>query len=197
MSFLVGITGGIGSGKTTVSNIFLHLGYKIYNSDERAKYLMERDEETVEKITDLLGESAYKEGLINKKLISESLYNDDNLREKINAIVHPVTINDFNHWVNENPDDILVKESALIYQTRSYKELDCVICVKADKDIRIKRILDRDKFRNEEDIMQIMRSQIIYNYEGEFKPHYIIENNGKDLLLPKVIRIIEEIKSKV
>lgn len=196
MSFLVGITGGIGSGKTTVSNIFFHLGYKVYNSDDRAKYLMERDSDMVEKITDLLGDSAYKKGFLNKKLISESIYNNNNLREKINAIVHPITINDFNQWVNENPDDILIKESALIYQTSSYKELDCIICVKAGQDIRIKRILSRDKHRNEEDIMQIMRSQVINN-KGDFKSHYIIENNGKDLLLPKVIDIVEEIKSKV
>ena len=196
MSFLVGITGGIGSGKTTVSNIFFHLGYKVYNSDNRAKYLMERDSDIVEKIKDLLGDSAYKKGFINKKLISESIYNDNNLREKINAIVHPVTINDFNRWVNENPDEILVKESALIYQTSSYKELDCIICVNADQEIRMKRILSRDKHRNEEDIMRIMRSQVINNTRV-FKPNYIIENNGKELLLPKVIGIVEEIKSKV
>jgi len=197
MSFLVGVTGGIGSGKTTVSNIFFHLGYKVYNSDDRAKYLMERESDIVEKITDLLGESAYKKGSLNKKLISESIYKDNSLRKKINAIVHPVTINDFHKWVNDNPDDILIKESALIYQTSSYKELDCIICVSADQDIRIKRILARDKHRNEEDIIQIMKSQTINNNKGEFKPHYIIENNGKDLLLPKVIGIVEKIKSKV
>ena len=157
---------------------------------------MERDSDIVEKIKDLLGDSAYKKGFINKKLISESIYNDNNLREKINAIVHPVTINDFNRWVNENPDEILVKESALIYQTSSYKELDCIICVNADQEIRMKRILSRDKHRNEEDIMRIMRSQVINNTRV-FKPHYTIENNGKELLLPKVIGIVEEIKSKV
>ena len=116
MSFLVGITGDIGSGKTTVSNILSHLGYKVYNSDERAKYLMETDSKIVKEITDLLGESAYKKGSLNKKLISQSIYNDHSLREKINAIVHPVTINDFNQWVTENKDPILIKESAFMWQ---------------------------------------------------------------------------------
>ena len=197
MSFLVGITGDIGSGKTTVSNILSHLGYKVYNSDERAKYLMETDTNIVEKISDLLGDSAYKKGSLNKKLISQSIYNDHSLREKINAIVHPVTINDFNLWVTENKDPILIKESALIYQSGSYKQLNSIILVEARKDIRIKRILARDKHRNEEDIIQIMKSQTINNNKGDFKPHYIIENNGKDLLLPKVIGIVEKIKSKV
>ena len=196
MSFLVGITGDIGSGKTTVSNIFSHLGYKVYNSDERAKYLMETDTNIVEKISDLLGDSAYKKGSLNKKLISKSIYNDHSLREKINAIVHPVTINDFNKWVDDNPDDILIKESALIYQSGSYKELNSIILVEARKDIRIKRVLERDKHRKKEEVLQIINSQKLKN-KKDLNPDYILENNGENLLLPKVIHIIKELNLKV
>ena len=196
MSFLVGITGDIGSGKTTVSNIFSHLGYKVYNSDERAKYLMETDTNIVEKISDLLGDSAYKKGSLNKKLISQSIYNDHSLREKINAIVHPVTINDFNQWVTENKDPILIKESALIYQSGSYKELNSIILVEARKDIRIKRVLERDKHRKKEEVLQIINTQKLKNKE-DLNPDYILENNGENLLLPKVIHIIEELNLKV
>mgnify|MGYP001245074989 FL=1 len=196
MSFLVGITGDIGSGKTTVSNILSHLGYKVYNSDERAKYLMETDSNIVKEITDLLGESAYKKGSLNKKLISQSIYNDHSLREKINAIVHPVTINDFNQWVTENKDPILIKESALIYQSGSYKQLNSIILVEARKDIRIKRVLERDKHRKKEEVLQIINSQKLKNKE-DLNPDYILENNGENLLLPKVIHIIEELNLKV
>lgn len=196
MSFLVGITGDIGSGKTTVSNILSHLGYKVYNSDERAKYLMETDTNIVEKISDLLGDSAYKKGSLNKKLISQSIYNDHSLREKINAIVHPVTINDFNQWVTENKDPILIKESALIYQSGSYKELNSIILVEARKDIRIKRVLERDKHRKKEEVLQIINTQKLKNKE-DLNPDYILENNGENLLLPKVIHIIEELNLKV
>lgn len=196
MSFLVGITGDIGSGKTTVSKIFSHLGYKVYNSDERAKHLMETDINVVKEISDLLGESAYKKGSLNKKLISQSIYNDHSLREKINAIVHPVTINDFNQWVTENKDPILIKESALIYQSGSYKELNSIILVEARKDIRIKRVLERDKHRKEEEVLQIINSQKLKNKE-DLNPDYILENNGENLLLPKVIHIIEELNLKV
>ena len=196
MSFLIGITGDIGSGKTTVSNILSHLGYKVYNSDERAKYLMETDSNIVKEITDLLGESAYKKGSLNKKLISQSIYNDHSLREKINAIVHPVTINDFNQWVTENKDPILIKESALIYQSGSHKELNSIILVEARKDIRIKRVLERDKHRKKEEVLQIINSQKLKNKE-DLNPDYILENNGENLLLPKVIHIIEELNLKV
>ena len=196
MSFLVGITGDIGSGKTTVSNILSHLGYKVYNSDERAKYLMETDSNIVKEISDLLGDSAYKKGSLNKKLISQSIYNDHSLREKINAIVHPVTINNFNQWVTENKDPILIKESALIYQSGSYKQLNSIILVEARKDIRIKRVLERDKHRKKEEVLQIINSQKLKNKE-DLNPDYILENNGENLLLPKVIHIIEELNLKV
>ena len=88
MSYLVGITGGIGSGKTTVSNIFSHLGFKVYNSDERAKYLMQTNDKIIRKITGLLGESAYSKGVLKKAIISQAIFNNKSLIEKINSIVH-------------------------------------------------------------------------------------------------------------
>tara|TARA_B100000941_G_scaffold86274_1_gene59519 strand:- start:2678 stop:3268 length:591 start_codon:yes stop_codon:yes gene_type:complete len=196
MSYLVGITGGIGSGKTTVSNIFSHLGYKVYNSDERAKYLMQNNDKIIKKITGLLGDSAYSMGVLKKKIISRAIFNNKSLIERINSIVHPEAIKDFNTWVYKNKDSILFKESALIYQSGSYKDLDKIILVKARDEIRIERVLKRDKQRKKHEIMNIINSQKLQNIEG-LNPDFILENNGEDLLLPKVIKIIEEIKLKV
>ncbi len=196
MSYLVGITGGIGSGKTTVSNIFSHLGYKVYNSDERAKYLMQNNDKIIKKITGLLGDSAYSKGVLKKKIISRAIFNNKSLIERINSIVHPEAIKDFNTWVYKNKDSILFKESALIYQSGSYKDLDKIILVKARDEIRIERVLKRDKQRKKHEIMNIINSQKLQNIEG-LNPDFILENNGEDLLLPKVIKIIEEIKLKV
>ena len=196
MSYLVGITGGIGSGKTTVSNIFSHLGFKVYNSDERAKYLMQTNDKIISKITELLGDSAFNKGALKKTIISRSIFNNKSLIEKINSIVHPETIKDFNSWVSENKDSILIKESALIYQSGSYKDLDEIILVEARDEIRIERVLKRDKHREKDEILKIIKSQKIKNKE-DLNPDYILENNGEDLLLPKVIEIIEELKSKV
>ena len=196
MSFLVGITGGIGSGKTTVSNIFSHLGYKVYNSDERAKYLMQTNDKIIRKISGLLGDSAYSKGALEKTIIAQAIFNNKSLIEKINSIVHPETIKDFNSWVSENKDSILVKESALIYQSGSYKDLDEIILVEAKDEIRIERVLKRDKHRDKDEILKIIRSQKLKNKE-DLNPDYILENNGEDMLLPKVIKIIEELKLKV
>ena len=196
MSYLVGITGGIGSGKTTVSNIFSHLGYKVYNSDERAKYLMQTNNKIIRKITGLLGDTSYSKGKLEKKMISHAIFNNKSLIEKINSIVHPETIKDFNSWVSENKDSILIKESALIYQSGSYKDLDEIILVEARDEIRIERVLKRDKHRKKDEILKIIKSQKIKN-KGDLNPDYILENNGEDLILPKVIEIIEKLKSKV
>ena len=196
MSYLVGITGGIGSGKTTVSNIFSHLGYKVYNSDERAKYLMQTNNKIIRKITGLLGDTSYSKGKLEKKMISHAIFNNKSLIEKINSIVHPETIKDFNSWVSKNKDSILIKESALIYQSGSYKDLDEVILVEARDEIRIERVLKRDKQREKDEILKIIKNQKLKNKE-DFNPDYILENNGEDLLLPKVIEIIEKLKSKV
>tara|TARA_B100000989_G_scaffold286227_1_gene254677 strand:- start:347 stop:937 length:591 start_codon:yes stop_codon:yes gene_type:complete len=196
MSYLVGITGGIGSGKTTVSNIFSHLGYKVYNSDERAKYLMQTNNKIIRKITGLLGDTSYSKGKLEKKMISHAIFNNKSLIEKINSIVHPETIKDFNSWVSKNKDSILIKESALIYQSGSYKDLDEVVLVEARDEIRIERVLKRDKQREKDEILKIIKNQKLKNKE-DFNPDYILENNGEDLLLPKVIEIIEKLKSKV
>ncbi|RPH01188.1 MAG: dephospho-CoA kinase [Amoebophilaceae bacterium TMED152] len=196
MSYLVGITGGIGSGKTTVSNIFSHLGYKVYNSDERAKYLMQTNDKIIRKITGLLGDTSYSKGKLQKKMISHAIFNNKSLIEKINSIVHPETIKDFNSWVSKNKDSILIKESALIYQSGSYKDLDEVILVEASDEIRIERVLKRDKQKEKDEILKIIQNQKLKNKE-DFNPDYILENNGEDLLLPKVIEIIEKLKSKV
>ena len=196
MSYLVGITGGIGSGKTTVSNIFSHLGFKVYNSDERAKYLMQTNDKIIRKITGLLGESAYSKGVLKKAIISQAIFNNKSLIKKINSIVHPETIKDFNSWVSENKDSILIKESALIYQSGSYKDLDEIILVEARDEIRMERVLKRDKHRKKDEILKIIKSQKLKNKE-DFNPDYILENNGEDLILPKVIEIIEKLKSKV
>ena len=173
MSYLVGITGGIGSGKTTVSNIFSHLGFKVYNSDERAKYLMQTNDKIIRKITGLLGESAYSKGVLKKAIISQAIFNNKSLIEKINSIVHPETIKDFNSWVSENKDSILIKESALIYQSGSYKDLDEIILVEARDEIRMERVLKRDKHREKDEIWSSNRNSYwnLYFYGGSCMVH--------------------------
>lgn len=195
--YLLGITGGIGSGKSTVSKIFEVLGLKIYQSDDMAKYLMENDNKLISSIINSFGEESYIDGKINKEYISKNVFYDKEKLKTINNLVHPVVINDFKKWclINKN-EKILIKEAALLFASKSYKELDFIIYVYAEKKLRISRILKRDSYRTKDQIEHIIKSQLT-DKESFEKADYILENNEKSLLLPEVIDLYEKIRKKV
>ena len=189
---LIGITGGIGSGKSTVSDIFKHLGYKIYNSDLRAKELIE---ETIikDKLVDSFGEKVYKNGKLDKQRLSQIIFENKSDLKNINSIIHPEVKKDFAKWVRNNSNHkLLFKESALLIESGSYKELDKIILIIAEKNLRISRVLDRDKNRSKKEIESIMDNQIS---EKEAIKHadIIIHNNQRTMLLPKVIKEIAKL----
>ena len=194
--YLLGITGGIGSGKSTVSKIFEVLDVKIYQSDDMAKYLMENDNKLISSIINSFGKESYIDGKINKEYISKNVFYDKEKLKTINNLVHPVVINDFKKWclINKN-EKILIKEAALLFESKSYEELDFVIYVYAEKKLRISRILKRDSHRTKDQIEQIIKSQLT-DKESFEKAHYILENNEKSLLLPEVIDLYEKIRKK-
>ena len=195
--YLLGITGGIGSGKSTVSKIFEVLDIKIYQSDDMAKYLMENDNKLISSIINSFGEESYIDGKINKEYISKNVFYDKEKLKTINNLVHPVVINDFKKWclINKN-EKILIKEAALLFESKSYKELDFIIYVYAEKKLRISRILKRDSYRTKDQIEHIIKSQLT-DKESFEKADYILENNEKSLLLPEVIDLYEKIRKKV
>jgi len=195
--YLLGITGGIGSGKSTVSKIFEVLGLKIYQSDDMAKYLMENDNKLISSIINHFGEESYIDGKINKEYISKNVFYDKEKLKIINNLVHPVVINDFKKWCLINKSEkILIKEAALLFESKSYKELDFIIYVYAEKKLRISRILKRDSHRTKDQIEHIINSQLT-DKESFEKADYILENNEKSLLLPEVIDLYEKIRKKV
>lgn len=195
--YLLGITGGIGSGKSTVSKIFEVLDIKIYQSDDMAKYLMENDNKLISSIINSFGEESYIDGKINKEYISKNVFYDKEKLKTINNLVHPVVINDFKKWclIHKN-EKILIKEAALLFASKSYKELDFIIYVYAEKKLRISRILKRDSYRTKDQIEHIIKSQLT-DKESFEKADYILENNEKSLLLPEVIDLYEKIRKKV
>ena len=191
--YLVGITGGIGSGKSTVSQILLHLGYKVYNSDLRAKDLMNKDESRKRQLIKFFGKEVYIDSLINKDLLSKLIFSDSNALNQINSIVHPVVSEDFKKWVLDNSDErILFKEAALLFESKSYLNLNHTIFVSAKKNMRIKRVISRDKERNVRMIEKIIQNQIL-DKEAKELADTIIYNNEKSLLLPKVIKLVENL----
>lgn len=185
--FLVGITGGIGAGKSTVSKVFEVLGVPVYDADSRARWLMENHDSIISELKSVFGEEAYEGNRLNAEFFRQKAFNDSDWRKELNQIVHPRVGEDFKSWVRSNHrSPYLVKEAALMIESGSYKDLDLLIGVFAPKDERKKRIMKRDPFRNGEQIDKIMEAQLP---EEEMRNYcqLQIENNGKEAVLEEIL----------
>ena len=190
---LIGITGGIGAGKSTVSTICKHLGFKVYNSDQRAKEIVSEDSIIKKKLISFFGNNIYKNGVLDRKFLSDKIFNDKSSLQKINSIIHPAVKKDFNNWViNNSNEKILFKESALLFESGAYKELDKIILIVSDKNLRVSRVLNRDQKRSKKEIESIIDKQI-NEVEAIKYADIVIDNNHKKMLLPSVIREIEKL----
>lgn len=184
----VGITGGIGSGKTTVCRIFEVMGVPVYYADDRAKQLMQTDLRLISIIKELFGEQSYIDGKLNRKLISEQVFNNKPLLAKLNAAVHPVVAKDTESWMSQYEElPYVLKEAALIFESGMHKQLDKIICVTAPIDVRINRVKQRDHLSYEE-ITARMKNQMSEEQKAALSD-YIIQNDGKRKLIPQVLAI--------
>jgi len=190
---LIGITGGIGAGKSTVSTICKHLGFKVYNSDQRAKEIVLEDSTIKKKLISFFGNNVYKNGVLNRKFLSDKIFNDKSSLKQINSIIHPAVKKDFNCWVTNNSNEkILFKESALLFESGAYKELDKIILIVSDKNLRVSRVLNRDQNRSKKEIESIIDKQID-EVDAIKYADIVIDNNHKKMLLPSVIKEIEKL----
>ena len=190
---VIGITGGIGAGKSTVSTICKHLGFKVYNSDQRAKEIVSEDSIIKKKLISFFGNNIYKNGVLDRKFLSDKIFNDKSSLEQINSIIHPAVKKDFNCWVTNNSNEkILFKESALLFESGAYKELDKIILIVSDKNLRVSRVLNRDQNRSKKEIESIIDKQID-EVDAIKYADIVIDNNHKKMLLPSVIKEIEKL----
>ena len=184
----IGITGGIGSGKSTVANIFSLLGVPLYNADNRAKWLMENDDELVNNISNHFGMESYQDGQLNRQYLAEKVFKDENLVNKLNSFVHPAVARDFADWSSKYVTGYVLKEAALLFETGSYKELDATILITSPRELRIKRIIDRDSQRSLEQIENIISMQMAVE-DAKVKADYVIINDDSTLLIPQVLQL--------
>jgi dephospho-CoA kinase len=192
----IGITGGIGSGKSMVCKIFSVLGVPIYDADSRAKNLMTTDGILVEQIKKEFGSLSYNsQGVLNREYLSASVFNQPNKLEKLNSLVHPRVAVDFKKWVEEHSAfAYIVKEAALLFESGSYRTLDKIILVTAPEAMRIERVLTRDTHRTRADIESIIRNQLAEE-EKKKKADYIIRNDERELMVPQVLKLHERFNS--
>jgi dephospho-CoA kinase len=174
----IGITGGIGSGKSFICKKFESLGVPVYYADERAKYLMQHDENLKEKLMAAFGNEIYTDGQLNKKVLSEKVFNNPEALQKLNSLVHPAVYRDTENWMKLHSNKpYVIKEAALFFETGSYKMLDKTILVSAPEEIRIARVMERDKV-SKTDVEARMKNQMS-DEDKMTLADYIINNDGK------------------
>ena len=187
----IGITGGIGSGKTFVSSIFRKLNIPVFNADFEAKKCMSVDARLKNKIENVFGREVYKKGVLQNKVLAEIVFaNSENL-EGLNRLVHPEVKKKFHNWCADQSSDVVIKEAAILFESYSHIGLDKVICVSAPYETRIERVIKRDNISKKQvmDRMKMQMSQV----EKEKLSDFVIINNGVELLLPQIIKIITQI----
>ncbi|WP_410005722.1 dephospho-CoA kinase [Aequorivita nionensis] len=171
---IIGLTGGIGSGKTTVAQLFSELGVPIYIADTEAKKLMNSSKVIRRKLVALLGEDAYSGTKLNRKFVADKIFNDKFLLDAVNAVIHPKVAAHFKKWVSKQKATYVIKEAAILFENGSYKDCDKVILVTAPKQMRINRVMARDNTSKAE-IEQRMNNQ--WSDEKKLKlADIIIEN---------------------
>lgn len=187
----IGVTGGIGSGKTTVCKMFEVLGISIYNADDRAKHLMQSDEELINALQRRFGADIFNKGKLERqKLASLVFTNEENLRD-LNALVHPKVRQDGLSWHEEQAGPYTIKEAALLFESGAFEDLDFVISVSAPIEVRIKRVMARDGAMFEE-VLNRMDNQWPQDKKNELAD-FVIHNSGEEELIPQVLKIHDQI----
>ncbi len=189
---LVGLTGGIGSGKTVVCHVFRQLGVPVFNADDAARALYDTEPGIKEKMTCLFGKHIYSRGRLDRSMLSELIFRDSGLRERVSAIVHPAVRRDFLNWCAAHQQHrYVVLEAAILFESHAEDMVDRVITVLAPEKLRVKRLLTRTGMTRDR-IRSIMDSQLP-DEERISRSDYIVTNDDNTLVIPQVLRIHNEL----
>ena len=186
----IGLTGGIGSGKSTVCKVLKSLNIPVFNSDITAKKIY-KNKSVVTEIKKQIGITLNEDNSIDKKMLSLTIFNDKTKLQKLNKIIHPIVEKKFDLWCHNQNKKMVIKESALLFESRSFKKFDKIIYVYASQKNRIERVIKRDS-RTKSDVLNIISNQHKFA-DIKKKVDYIIYNND-ELMMPQIIKIINEIK---
>lgn len=191
---IIGLTGGIGSGKSTVAKFIEEMGFPVYYSDDRAKEIVNDDEDLKKKIKELLGEEAYDEnGFYNRKYVSGIVFNDDEKRLQLNALIHPAVKIDFENWVKIQNSEFVFKETALLFELKLNESCYKSVLVTADDNIRIKRVMDRDQ-KTYREIEAVIDKQMPEKDKIKRADFVIFNNEGIDELKSATEKMMIELK---
>lgn len=185
----IGLTGGIGSGKSTVAAVFEVLGIPVYDSDKASKRLMTENEELKSFIVNHFGDEAYSDGILNRKFLASQVFNDNEKLALLNSLVHPFTIKDAGEWIEIQTAPYIIKEAALIFESGSNKYLDYVIGVEAPEALRIQRAMDRDNISAQQ--VEDRISKQMDETEKMRLCDFVIVNDEQQMVIPQVLALHE------
>lgn len=188
----IGITGGIGSGKSTVSKIFELLGIPVYYADDRAKDILVRDPELMAQVKQHFGPETYdNNGRLNRKYLGDIVFNSKDKLAILNSLVHPATIRDSDQWASQQTTPYVLKEAALLFETESFHHLDKVIAVFAPQPLRVHRVMKRDHMTRDEVLARIYK-QIDETIKMRLSD-YVIHNDEQHMVIPQVLALHQEL----
>lgn len=187
----VGLTGGIGSGKSTVAGVFEVLGVPVYYADSAGRMLVDNDPGIRTEIIKHFGKESYKDGRLDRQYISTIVFGDEKKRELLNEITHPVIISDAAKWMKKQNAAYIIKEAALIFESGSEKDLDYVIGVKSPRGLRVKRVMERDSTSKAE-VIKKMESQMDEDVKMK-KCDFLLINDEQQLLVPQVMALHQQL----
>ena len=189
----VGLTGGIGSGKTTVAKVFETFGIPVYYTDDKAKLLLNTNDDLKKSVIHHFGNEVYPTGELDRKFLANIVFNNKEKLDLLNSLVHPYTILDAEAWMKQQTTSYVIKEAALLFESGAAERLDYIIGVYAPQHIRVKRVMERDKLPVDEIMKRISRQ---VNEEMKMKLcDFVITNNDKQLVIPQVIELHKKFSS--
>lgn len=188
----IGLTGNIGSGKTTLASCFEILGIAVFNADKQAKLLMNKDVNLKQSLITEFGKEVYLDNELNRKYLSKLAFNDDLVLKRLNALVHPVVQDAFEKWSIQQSGVYVIKEAAILFESNTYQSLDAIICISCPEEIRLKRILNRDDL-SEKDVRQRMSHQWAEEKKISLSD-YVITNDNSSLVMPQILSVHSALK---
>jgi dephospho-CoA kinase len=190
-AFKLGITGGIGSGKTSVCKVFEVLGIPVFSADGEAQSTMENDRDIISKINLIAGKDLYINGSLDRANLAKIIFNDNALLKKVNSLIHPIVFSRFNEWVLEQTMPYVIMEAAILFESGASKFVDRVATVVAPVEERIARVIMRNKLSPEQ-VMERMRNQMDDMTRTKLSD-YVIHNSENDMIIPAILKIHNDI----
>lgn len=190
MARRLGVTGGIGSGKTTVCRIFRVLGVPVFVADNVAREIMETDHEIRAAINLIAGKDLYASGILDRKELARIIFNRPELLRKVNGVVHPVVLERFNQWADVVPEPYVIMEAAILFEAGADTLVDRVATISAPVEERISRVMGRNDLTREEVIRRINNQ--LEDEEREEQSYYVINNSDNEMIIPEILKIHED-----